>query len=98
MSQVLFCGSKTPPFPLGEFSRRQRGRVNQAVLMSLYSGGGKDSGCLGVARSRISGSRNLLRERSSDVDCREMRLAENRDPSAMYAHPTPTRRSEAEPR
>ena len=77
INQVSSCISKKPPFPICEFSRRQRGRVNQAVLMSLYSEAAKDSGCLGVARSHISGSRNLLRERSSDVNCREMRLAES---------------------
>jgi len=98
MSQVSSWISKTPPFPICEFSRRQRGPVNQAAVVSSYSEAAKDGRCLGVARSHMSGSRNPLRERSGDIDRREMRFAEKRDPSAMYAHRTPPRRSEAEPR
>ncbi len=51
--------------------------TDEELATNTDSEAANDSGCLGVARSHISGSRNLLRERNSDVDRREMRLAEN---------------------
>jgi len=83
------------------FLRRQRGRVTQATNVGFCDEGTKDDSCRLVARFHMcaameAGMRSAREALKLIVVC--VCVVEKRISPAMCAYPTPTRRSEAEPR